>query len=230
MTSAERSFQESLRSFNATAGRLATPNQGRKGGVTILDMGSPMNSSPSGGGGGSSFSSFFSSATPGQRGQVQADSEVQESLLGSFQARAQGVISSVGLGPRNSDSEFCGLTTFQRYFGFALTMGTAMLCFMISLFTLPMILISSGKFALTYTMGSLLFMFSFSLLNGLMAHAKHIFSWDRLPFTASYIGSMMLTLFFAVVIVCLAWYIGSYLPGGTQSLRWMTRSTIGLPI
>ncbi|KAJ1330711.1 hypothetical protein BSLG_009163 [Batrachochytrium salamandrivorans] len=223
MTSAERSFQESLRSFNATAGRLATPNQGRKGGVTILDMGSPMNSSPSGGGGGSSFSSFFSSATPGQRGQVQADSEVQESLLGSFQARAQGVISSVGLGPRNSDSEFCGLTTFQRYFGFALTMG---------------------KFALTYTMGSLLFMFSFSLLNGLMAHAKHIFSWDRLPFTASYIGSMMLTLFFAVVkpnhilviifciaqIVCLAWYIGSYLPGGTQSLRWMTRSTIGLPI
>ncbi|EGF82556.1 hypothetical protein BATDEDRAFT_9318, partial [Batrachochytrium dendrobatidis JAM81] len=131
-----------------------------------------------------------------------------------------------------------------RYVGFAFCMATAILCFMISLFTLPMVLISPGKFALTYTMGSLLFLFSFSFLNGLVAHLKHVFSLERLPFTASYMVSMAMTLFFSVVrpsyllviffcivqVVCLAWYVGSYLPGGVQSLRWMTRNTIGLPI
>nr|KAJ3414101.1 protein transport protein sft2 [Polyrhizophydium stewartii] len=153
------------------------------------------------------------------------------------------MLSSMGL-VRNSDNDFCGLTTFQRYIGFAMVMGTAALCFMISLFTLPMVIVTPAKFALTFTFGSLLFLFSFSLLNGLVAHAKHIFSLDRVPFTASYIGSMLMTLFFAVVkpsyilvifffivqLGCLAWYLGSYLPGGTQALRWMTRNTVGLPV
>eukprot|EP00842_Homolaphlyctis_polyrhiza_P005608 jgi/Hompol1/6048/HPOL_004821-RA len=132
----------------------------------------------------------------------------------------------------------------QRYIGFFMVMATACLFFMISLFSLPMILLAPAKFALTYTMGSMLFLFSFSLLNGLMAHAKHIFSWDRLPFTASYLGSMLLTLFFAVIkpsyilvlvfciaqVICLAWYLGSYLPGGVHGLRMITRSATGLPV
>ncbi|KAI8922712.1 Got1/Sft2-like family-domain-containing protein [Entophlyctis helioformis] len=259
MTSAEASFRESLRAFNsgrpagidagvnASSGSVASSFTSffRPAPATAPAHATPAQASNR------SFSSFFGGGGGGGGGSgggvgnnsSSGDLEAQESLLGSFQARAQGALSSVGFGPRNADTEFCGLTTFQRYVGFFMVMGTAVLCFTISLFTLPMVLLAPSKFALTYTMGSLLFLFSFSLLNGLMAHAKHIFSWDRLPFTASYLGSMLLTLFFAVVkpsyilviffcivqVVCLAWYLGSYLPGGTQGLRFMTRS-IGLPV
>ncbi|KAI8894663.1 vesicle transport protein, partial [Globomyces pollinis-pini] len=131
-----------------------------------------------------------------------------------------------------------------RYIAFALMMGSSFLFFTIALFTLPMVLLSPGKFALTYTMASLLFLTSFSVLNGWRAQLKHLFCWERAPFTITFLGSMMLTLWFSVVtpsyipvifftvmeIITLIWYLGSYLPGGTHGLRWMTRSTIGLPV
>lgn len=41
-------------------------------------------------------------------------------------------------------------------------------------------------------------MHSFGLLQGPVAHLKHIFSPERLPFTAAYFGSLGLTLFFAL--------------------------------
>ncbi|KAJ3330903.1 Vesicle transport protein [Kappamyces sp. JEL0680] len=173
--------------------------------------------------------------------------ESQETLLGSFSRGANdafaSISTSVGL-TRHPDTECLGLTTFQRYVGFAMMMASSFIFFMISLFTLPMVLLAPGKFAMTYTMGSLLFLSSFTLLNGWKAHAKHLFSWERAPFTGVYLGSMAACLYFAVVspnylaillftvfqIIALAWYLGSYLPGGTQGLRWMARSTTGLPV
>jgi hypothetical protein len=73
------------------------------------------------------------------------------------------------------------------------------------------------KFAVAFSLGSLLFMvgcapppklprhrscadhaYSFALLQGPIAHIKHILSPERLPFSAAYFGSLGLTLFFAV--------------------------------
>ena len=41
-------------------------------------------------------------------------------------------------------------------------------------------------------------MYSFALLNGPIAHLKHILSRERLPFTVAYLGSMIATLYFAI--------------------------------
>jgi hypothetical protein len=123
-------------------------------------------------------------------------------------------------------------------------MCSSALFFMISLFTLPMVLVMPAKFALTWTMGSILFLSSYSILNGWKAHLKHLFCWERAIFTCSYLGSMIGTLYFSVVsphylpviifiilqVVALAWYLASYIPGGTNGLKWMTRATVGLPV
>lgn len=45
-----------------------------------------------------------------------------------------------------------------------------------------------------------LFMAGFAILQGPLAHLKHIFSSERLPFTAAYFGSLILTLIFALVV------------------------------
>lgn len=47
-----------------------------------------------------------------------------------------------------------------------------------------------------------LFMAGFAILQGPLAHLKHIFSSERLPFTAAYFGSLVLTLIFALVVSC----------------------------
>ncbi|RUS16939.1 hypothetical protein BC938DRAFT_476417 [Jimgerdemannia flammicorona] len=51
-----------------------------------------------------------------------------------------------------------------------------------------MIPIAPGKFAATFS----------SLLRGPVAHIKHMISRDRLPFTAAYLGSLILTMYFSI--------------------------------
>jgi hypothetical protein len=193
--------------------------------------------------------SLFSFGSPLGAASRAEREESQETLLGSFYAASNDAFSSistsVGLGgPRNTDVDCFGLGTFQRYIGFAMLIASSFIFFMISLFTLPMVLLAPGKFAMTWTMGSLAFLLSFTLINGWKAHAKHLFCWERAPFTSAYIGSMLGCLYFSVIspnylgilfftifqVIALAWYLASYLPGGTQGLRWMARSTTGLPV
>lgn len=40
--------------------------------------------------------------------------------------------------------------------------------------------------------------FRFAILQGPVAHLKHIFTAERLPFTGAYFGSLAATLYFAV--------------------------------
>lgn len=46
--------------------------------------------------------------------------------------------------------------------------------------------------------GSVLILVSVALLRGPWSHIKHMMSTERLPFTASYVGSMVLTLYAAL--------------------------------
>jgi hypothetical protein len=128
--------------------------------------------------------------------------EEGEGLMSSFRARATSTIDSLStsfIGENNPDKECCGLTTFQRYLGFGSMLGGSFLFFMISFFSLPFVAISPAKFALSYTMGSFLFLSSFTLLRGWKAHLKHLFCWERAPFTSVYLLSMLGCLYFSVI-------------------------------
>ncbi|KAG6262981.1 hypothetical protein E4U47_007553, partial [Claviceps purpurea] len=49
-----------------------------------------------------------------------------------------------------------------------------------------------------WTVGSVLFLASFAAVMGPMNYVYHLLSAPRLPFTAAYIGSIVLTLVFAI--------------------------------
>lgn len=120
----------------------------------------------------------------------------------------------------------------MTYF-FAL-LGAGALFLLLSFFVfLPVLVVAPAKFALTFSLGSGLTMAAPFALKGIRAHADHILSRDRLPFTAAYVGSLVVTLWAAVglrsyllsLISCavqvaaLAYYAASYVPGGASGLR-----------
>ena len=98
---------------------------------------------------------------------------------------------------------------------------------------LPVIVFRPHKFALCFTMSSVMFMASFGLLKGPMAHLRSMLAPDRLPFTGAYVGSMALTLYAALVIrsyvlvvatsslqiATMAYYFMSFIPGGTRGVK-----------
>ncbi|KAM3071275.1 Protein transport protein sft2 [Clarireedia jacksonii] len=71
---------------------------------------------------------------------------------------------------------------------------------------------------------------------GPWTYLNHLTSTPRLPFTATYFGSIALTLYFSlglrskiltlisaiIQIVCLTWYLVSYFPMGSSGLRLAT--------
>ncbi|ORX97736.1 SFT2-domain-containing protein [Basidiobolus meristosporus CBS 931.73] len=147
--------------------------------------------------------------------------------------------------PVNQQSQEPGwfaLTYWQRWVGFFICVGVGLLCFTLAFFTLPIIVVRPQKFALAFTMGSILMMTSFALLKGPVSHFRHIISKERLPFTLTYGSSLLLTLYFAVVahqyigtiifcviqLIALVWYFVSYLPGGTASLISLSRNATSL--
>jgi len=81
------------------------------------------------------------------------------------------------------------------------------------------------------------FVCSFSFLWGPVNHLRHLFSRDRLPFTAAYFGTLFATLYFALhvqstpltvlcavgQVVALLWFLISYIPGGHTGMQFFTR-------
>lgn len=72
---------------------------------------------------------------------------------------------------------------------------------------------------------------------GPLQYAQHLISGPRLPFTAAYFGSIVMTIYFAVglhstiltlfssivQLVALLWYLVSYFPMGSTGLRFAAR-------
>lgn len=168
-----------------------------------------------------------------------------ESLLDNFRNRTQNLVS--GGSWSNEDQGFFAMTRFQRIVTCAACMFFALLCFSLAFFTLPMIPIRPQKFALAFSMGSLLAFAGIAILQGPWEYIKSITAPDRLLFTVSYFGSMILTLFFAmngyyfltiiasiIELLALISYFISYIPGGTSGLGYVSqyfmRNSVGLPI
>ncbi|GAA5872693.1 hypothetical protein JCM1840_004491 [Sporobolomyces johnsonii] len=141
----------------------------------------------------------------------------------------------------NEEEAYFALSRWERFLGFLLCCAGASACFAVSFFIgLPLLAIKPRKFAVSFSLGSVLFMVGFAILSGPVAHAKHLFSAERLPFTAAYFGSLFLTLFFALVrhsyfatLICgivqcaaLVFYFVSYFPGGFQTLSFGSRMAL----
>ncbi|EKG19178.1 Vesicle transport protein Got1/SFT2-like protein [Macrophomina phaseolina MS6] len=98
-------------------------------------------------------------------------------------------------------------------------------------------LLKPRKFAVLWTMGSVLFLASWAVMMGPMQYVQHLTSGPRLPFTAAYFGTIALTLYFALglhstiltlisaiaQLICLLWYLVSYFPMGSSGLRFAAR-------
>ncbi|EDO46566.1 predicted protein, partial [Nematostella vectensis] len=129
------------------------------------------------------------------------------------------------------------LSRKQRILGFFMCLLMGVFCFVMAGFIAPFIVLKARKFVMLYTMGSLFTIGSFSLLWGPVNHVKHLCSLGRLPFTAAYFGSMIATLYMALIvrstiltalfavvqIIALIWYFVSYIPGGTTGMKFFTR-------
>ncbi|KAK0213488.1 Got1/Sft2-like family-domain-containing protein [Armillaria fumosa] len=129
----------------------------------------------------------------------------------------------------NEEEAWFALSSWERLLGFGACLIGAAVCFFIAFLTI----LRPTKFALSFSLGSLLVMFGFSVLIGPINHIKHLVSKERLPFTIVYFGSLGATLYFSlglhsflgslicgvVQVVALLAYILAYFPGGTQTLR-----------
>ncbi|KDQ17072.1 hypothetical protein BOTBODRAFT_172665 [Botryobasidium botryosum FD-172 SS1] len=157
---------------------------------------------------------------------------------GHFSRFYESVSSYVPLRSSESSTEeqaYLALSHWERLLGFLGCLVGSAVCFFVAFITLPMLAIRPGKFALAFSLGSLLVMFGFAILSGPINHLKHLMSPARLPFTIAYFGSLFLTLFFSVgghksyfgaiisaiiQVIALISYVVAYFPGGTQTLRF----------
>ncbi|KAF7320901.1 Protein transport protein SFT2 [Mycena chlorophos] len=135
----------------------------------------------------------------------------------------------------NEEEAWFALSRWERLLGFGGCLVGAAVCFFVAFLTLPFLFLPGRprKFALSFSLGSMLVMFGFSLLIGPVNHAKHLITTERLPFTLVYFSSLGLTIYFAVglqsylgslvcsviQILALVSYVLAYFPGGTATLR-----------
>lgn len=133
-------------------------------------------------------------------------------------------------GLKEQESSLFGMSYQTRFKGFVASVMLASFFFVMAfLVGLPLVVVRPSKFALCFTTGSLLFMSSFAFLKGPMTHLRSMVSPERLFFTGTYLSSMAFTLYAALfarsyimVVVAsglqistLAYYMLSFIPGGT---------------
>jgi len=134
----------------------------------------------------------------------------------------------------NEEEAYFALSRWERLLGFGACLLGAAACFLVAFLSLPLLVLRPAKFALAFSLGSILVMFGFAVLSGPVAHLKHLFSKERLTFTAAYFISLGLTLYFSiglksylgsliagiVQVIALVSYVLAYFPGGTATLRF----------
>mmetsp|Transcript_11328 Transcript_11328/g.19822 ORF Transcript_11328/g.19822 Transcript_11328/m.19822 type:complete len:243 (-) Transcript_11328:214-942(-) len=164
---------------------------------------------------------------------TQASSSVTSFLQKSLTTVKSGVNTGIAGLPT---SESLSIPSGQQlvYF-FAFLAGGGVFLLLAFVIFLPVIILSPSKFALSFTLGCLLIMVGFAQLRGWQQQLGHMFSKERLPFSAAYLGSIAATLYCALVmksyllsllcsglqVVTLLYYLMSYFPGGTEGLKFM---------
>jgi len=175
---------------------------------------------------------FMGSALSGSFNRAASGLHEGATSVGSSVARAGESVSTVmGDLPANFQVPTTQqLTYFAAFFG-------AGLFFLVIAFgiALPVIVLAPAKFAFSFTMGCGLIMSAFAALKGWKKQVSHMMEKERLPFSLGYLGSMVGTLYAAMVmhsyifsiacsaaqVVALLYYVMSYFPGGTAGVKFV---------
>ncbi|OQU96671.1 hypothetical protein CLAIMM_02718 [Cladophialophora immunda] len=138
---------------------------------------------------------------------------------------------------REEEEGWFALSRWDRLLIFGGCNLAALACFVICFVLLPVLSLKPRKFAILWSVGSMMFLASWAFLMGPVQYATHLLSGARLPFTAAYFGSIIMTIYFAVglhstiltlfssivQLVALVWYLVSYFPMGGSGLRLAAR-------
>lgn len=108
------------------------------------------------------------------------------------------------LPPQSTDSEseaawFKGLSKSDRFKYFVVLILLSVLFFAMAVFFFPLLVLAPSKFALSFTVGSLMFMSSFAMLRGPTEHVRSLLQRERMLFTTGYLGSMLATIYACVI-------------------------------
>ncbi|GJQ11529.1 hypothetical protein GpartN1_g4072.t1 [Galdieria partita] len=122
------------------------------------------------------------------------------------------------------------LTRTQRLVGFAMCFVAGALMLFLSVMMLPTSALRPAKFALSFTLGNILVLFSTAFLIGPYRQLQYMFKPVRLLATCIYLISLFMAIFFSVTKVklryplvvlsiiveigALLWYCASYIPFG----------------
>ena len=137
---------------------------------------------------------------------------------------------------REEEEGWFALSRWDRMLVFFACNIGALACFVLCFVLWPILMAKPRKFVILWTFGSLLFLSSFAAMMGPMAYVQHLLSGPRLPFSAAYFGSLVMSIYFSIglqstiltliaaiiQIACLIWYLVSYFPMGSSSLRMAT--------
>ncbi|PBP26883.1 hypothetical protein BUE80_DR002231 [Diplocarpon rosae] len=99
---------------------------------------------------------------------------------------------------REEEEAWFALSRWDRLLIFAGCNLGALACFVLVFALWPIMMAKPRKFALLWSLGSALFLASWAAMMGPWAYATHLMSSQRLPFTAAYFGSIILTLYFSL--------------------------------
>lgn len=135
------------------------------------------------------------------------------------------------------EPEWFTLSYWDRLLVFGICLLGSIACFALCFFIMPVLALKPRKFAVLWSLGSMLFIISFGVLQGPLNYLKHLLSSTRILFTVAYFGSIILTLVFSIglkstlltILACIMqvvaalWYGVSYFPMGTQSLKFASR-------
>lgn len=105
-----------------------------------------------------------------------------------------------------------------------------------------MIIIRPSKFAITFSLGSVLILVSLGFLRGWKAMFSSLSSKERMVPTAAYLGSLFGTLYASLMmhsyiyslalcvvqIITLAYYVASLFPGGAEGMQFLGRSSFSM--
>jgi len=168
------------------------------------------------------------------------DSQQQQTSSNPFARFYNAVGSASGYIPlrsserSNEEEAYFALSRWDRLLGFGACLIGAAVCFFVAFLTIPTLALRPAKFALAFSLGSLLVMFGFAVLVGPITHLKHLASRERLPFSVAYVSSLAMTLYFSlgahsyigslvsaiIQMASLVTYVFAYFPGGVTTLRY----------
>ncbi|KAI6646200.1 hypothetical protein LOD99_9407 [Oopsacas minuta] len=169
---------------------------------------------------------------------TRGDTKPPDVEAGEVTSGREGILARWWRGSQEQETEWVpSLGRKERLVGFLISLGLGIIFFVLAGLLVPLIVLKARRFALLFTLGSICTLGSFSFLWGPWAHLTHILSLQRLPFTLSYIATLLLTLLASVLLhstpltllfgilqlLALLWYLCSYVPGGTTGLWFMTK-------